>query len=272
MDVSIIVINYNTPELTFNCIESVFKQTKDIDFEVILVDNCSTQFDCAFFQESFPALHIIESPTNSGFAKGNNSGIAAAKGKWICLLNSDTLLLENSILKLVQFWKKTPTIGAVTPRICFPDGRPQSVAQRFPSVRYGLIELFRLHRLFSKQCAGKLLLGAFFDQGTTVEADWIWGTCFFTSKSIIASLPDGKLNDDYFMYCEDMQWCYDISKTSHDCYFYAGTTIHHLMGGSSAKKEELNAASFRFFMAKNYSHIHRKLIQWVQFLLAHSQK
>lgn len=272
MDVSIIVINYNTPELTFNCLESVFAQTTGISYEVILVDNCSTHFDPNFFSTAFPALRIIQNTNNLGFAKGNNIGIEAANGKWICLLNSDTILTENSMLKLVEFWQKTPQIGAVTPRITYPNGTPQSVAQRFPSVRYGLLELFRLHRLFSKKQAGKLLLGAFFDQETSQKADWIWGTCFFTSRDVIAHLPNHQLNDDYFMYCEDMHWCFDIQRSGKDCYFFAETTIVHLMGGSSAKKEQLNAASFQQFMQSNYSTLHRKCIAWIQYLLQRSQR
>lgn len=260
MDLSIVIINYNTYELTKQCIESVYKNTFDIDYEIILVDNASKEVDASVFLKLFPGLKLIKSDVNLGFAGGNNLGISASEGRVILLLNSDTIVKDDSIVKAFRFIEKTPQAGAISSRLVFPDGRHQSAAQRFPSIKYSIAELFRIQKLMSKSNSGKFMLGAFFDNDETVEVDWIWGTFFMIRRNVLNKLPGGKLNDDFFMYCEDMQWCWDIRKLGYKIYLFADAEVVHLMGGSSGNKNSMNNKNRIEFLNNNYNKYISKII------------
>ena len=253
MDISIIIINYNTFELTSKCIESLYKYNDSFSYEIILVDNASSECDTNLFLDKFPDINLVISEINLGFAGGNNLGIKQASGDYILLLNSDTELIENSILLCLNYMKNNKKIGVLSPKLIFPNGQHQAVAQRFPSMKYQLIELFRLQKLLPKKIAGKLLLGAFFDHNENAKVDWVWGAFFMFKKSLLNVLPSNKLNDEYFMYWEDVQWCYDFIQLGYKNYYLATTKIVHKMGGSSGKKNELMEKNGKLFMQKNFT-------------------
>lgn len=254
MDVSIIIINYNTYQLTCDCVASVIAHTSGVGYEIIVVDNASPQgFDAGSFKQQFPLVKLVQSAENLGFAGGNNLGITVAEGNYILLLNSDTYLKDNAVKITLDYLKATPRAGVVSARLVYPDGRHQSVAQRFPSVKYQLIELLRLQKLMSRRKAGHVLLGSFFDHNENVSADWVWGAWFLFPRSILAKLPGNRLDDTYFMYYEDMQWCMDIRKLGYGVHFCADAEVVHLMGGSSASKKELMTRNGEIFLERNYS-------------------
>lgn len=261
MDVSIIIINYNTEDLTFSCVKSVLEKSTGFSFELILVDNASMSFNTTRFHELNPAIKIIKSDINLGFAGGNNLGIRHASGDHILLLNSDCELVENSISMLLRVYTTLENPGAISPRIIYPDGMHQSVAQRFPSWYRNMLEFLRIHKLFSSNFRAKLFLGAYFRNDQTTEVDWIWGTCFFFRRELLYKLPEKKLNEAYFMYCEDIQWCLDFKNLGLKNYFFAETSVIHLMGGSSGNKNQLNKTSYVCFLRTNYSFFSRMLIK-----------
>lgn len=267
MDVSIIIINYNTFELTSKCIESLYQYNNGFEYEIILVDNASTECDANIFKQKFPNINLVISNTNLGFAGGNNLGIQQATGNYILLLNSDTELIENSIKICLDYMNVNTKVGVLSPKLIFPDGKHQSVAQRLPSLKYSLIEFFRIQKILTKQQAGKLLLGSFFNHNETVKVDWVWGAFFLFRRELLQLLPDKKLDDTYFMYCEDMQWCLDIKKLGYEIHYLATTKVIHKMGGSSGKKNEMMERNGRLFMERNYSSLEIKLInklnQWL---------
>ncbi len=259
--VSIIVINFNTFEITCNCIRSIIGHTIDMEYEIILVDNASTECNPERFKEMFPNIIFIKSDVNLGFAKGNNLGIEKAKGGHVLLLNSDTILKENSVKTTLDYLISNPKVAVVSSRLIFPDGKHQSCCQRFPSIRYQLFELFRFNKLVSKKKAGKILLGSFFNHDENMEVDWVWGTYFMFRKDLLALLPNKKLNEDYFMYCEDMQWCLDFRNLGYQIHFCAVTEVIHLMGGSAGYKNEMMKKNHQQFLQKNYNPLHRGIIQ-----------
>jgi GT2 family glycosyltransferase len=267
MDVSVIIINYNTYELTIQCIASVQQHTSGLSFEIIVVDNASSQFPEGAFRLQFPNVKLIRSEKNLGFAGGNNLGIAQASGRYILLLNSDAYLTENSIMEVYRYMEANPKAGVTSVKLIFPDKQPQSVAQRFPNERYLLMELLRLQKVYSKSKAGKILLGAFFDHSETVAADWVWGTFFFFRREILEQLPHKKLDEQFFMYCEDMQWCWDIKKLGYEIHYYPHTAVVHLMGGSSGAKQTLMKKHKQQFLERNYSPLRRTLILRLENLL-----
>lgn len=269
VDVSIIIVNYKTFHLTKDCIDSVLRFTNGIQYEIILVENGSGDFNETHLKLwNANNIKIIVSPENLGFAKGNNLGIESAAGKYILLLNSDTYLTNNAIKTTFDFAESKSNFGVLSARLIFPDGRHQSVAQRFPCAKYLLIELFRLQKLMTKKAAGKCLLGAFFDHRENTTADWVWGAYFLFPKEVLTRLPLGKLDDTYFMYFEDMQWCMDIKKLGLDIHFCAEAEVVHIMGGSSASKTKLMEQYEPVFLNRNYSKWHVALIYKLRKMLA----
>jgi len=263
MDISVIIVNYNTYALTVSCVSSVIRHTQGLAYEIIVVDNASAHFDAAGFRQAFPDATLIVLEQNLGFAGGNNAGIRAASGKYLLLLNSDTYLEDNALLQLFRFMEQHPQAGVVAPRLIYPDGRHQSVAQRFPSVKYGLLELLRIQKLLGKRQAGRLLLGAFFDHKETVTADWVWGAAFMLRSEIIRQLPGRKLDDTYFMYWEDVQWCMDIRKLGYQVCYFAGTQIVHIHEGSKGPKNELMIKNAELFFKRNYSALSAAVIKFI---------
>ncbi len=237
MDVSVIILNYNTFKITSNCIRSIYKFTSGIEFEVILVDNGSVECNPVLFKEEFPNIILVSSEENLGFSKGNNLGIKYAKGKHVLLLNSDTLLVENSILKCVDKLETLPAdVAVITCKLIYPDGKIQHQCNPFPSITNEFIQLTRIHKLLSAKRRAKLFLSSFFNHKTDIYSDWVWGTFFLFKKQFLSDLPGNRLNDKYFMYCEDMKWCYDFKKAGKRIYYFAGTKLIHIGGQSYLDK------------------------------------
>jgi GT2 family glycosyltransferase len=269
IEVSIIVINYNTFQLTCDAIQSIYDQVRNVAFEIILIDNASTEGDVSKFSRKFPGIKIVASKENVGFAKGNNLGIKHSKGKAILLLNSDTRLLNNSVSISLNYLDQNHSVAAVTGRLEFEDGTIQHNCQRFPSITAKIFELLRLQKMVSKKVGGRILQGAFFGYHEQIFPDWIWGTYFMFKREALAILPKRKLAEDFFMYGEDMQWCKDFALLGKRVAFLPEARIMHLMGKSDGAKEELIDRHLELFLEKYYPRWHRKAIKLLDYLLIH---
>lgn len=271
MDISVIIINYNTPQLTEACISSVITKTKGVTYEIILVDNHSDNFNIVAFENQFPQLKIILSDKNLGFAGGNNLGIYKATGKYILLLNSDTVLQNDAITIAFNYLEKNTATGVVSSHLEFPDGTHQPTCQRLPSIRFQLFEVLRLQKLVSKKRAGEILLGPFFDHKSEVNPDWVWGTFFMFRSKLLTLMKDHKLDETFFMYCEDMQWCLDIGRLGYKIGYEPNARVLHYMGGSSGKSILFMKNNNELFLSRNYNLVHRSIIKILSFLLKITQ-
>ncbi len=242
MKLSIIIVHYNTTDLTAACLRSIFKYAPVVPYEVILVDNASAPSSIATLRSEFPETNILANLSNLGFSKACNVGIRSAKGEYICLLNSDTELNEDPWSVCLEAFQNSPGIGVVTCRLTYPDGKIQHNCQRFPSLTAELIEITRLHKLFSASGAAELLRGSFFDHERDLDGGWVWGTFFMFRKSDLNKLEEGKLSERFFMYGEDMEWCFQFRKAGLRTKFLASAGIIHHSGGSSAITSEEKTA------------------------------
>lgn len=267
MDLSIVIINYNAEAVTRNCIESIINHTHNIDYEIILVDNASKEFNSASFEILGNRIKIIKSKENIGFAGGNNLGILSATGQYVLLLNNDTLLKDNCIEKAFGCLKNSTSPYVLTIKLVFPDGKHQCSVQRFPRIDLKFLELFRLQKLFSRKKAGKLLLGYFFDYSSNIEVDWAWGAFLLIPRKLIDELG-GRLDQSYFMYYEDIQWALDFRKVGYKIYFYSEAEIIHLLGTSKGQNEKWRNESRLLFYKRNYNWISRKLISLLDMFLS----
>jgi GT2 family glycosyltransferase len=249
MDVSIIIINYNSFTLTCNCIRSIIRHTVDVSYEMILVDNGSTECNSEEFLNEFPEIILIKSSTNGGFAYGNNLGIQRSQGEYVLLLNSDTILVEDSIQKCLACFKSYDDAGVLGCRMVYPDGRLQYTARKFRSIGWELLDLFRfIPLLIPYKKRSRMMLGKYFKCDETIECDWVNGAFFMFERKILTQLPAGKLDDRFFMYGEDQFWCLQIKKLGYKIIFYSGTTVIHISNASTDPKKQ---ARLRRIMMKH---------------------
>ncbi len=258
--VSVIIINYNTFELTCRCIGSVYRYSSGIRLEIILVDNASTECDPDLFLRQFPSVILIKNNRNTGFAKGNNAGIRRASGTCILLLNSDTELMNNAIQIAFNCLQRKKWLAAVSVRLVFPDGTIQKQCERFPSISLNLAERLRLHKLLPSAVRARLLLGPYHDHKSYLEPDSVWGTFLMFRKELLGLLPGHQLNDDYFMYYEDTQWCMDFHKLGYRIGYEPSGIVMHYMGKSKAPRSELIVQSKKKFYTRNFNAIKAALL------------
>jgi GT2 family glycosyltransferase len=237
MDLSIIIINYNTFRLTLNCIQSVYDKVSGLQYEIILVDNASSENDPDLFLEKFPEINLVKSSVNLGFAGGNNLGIKNSHGKYILLLNSDTELINNAPGICYDYMQQHTDVGLTTCQLLYPDGRIQHNCRKFRTISWELSEIFPFFRLLPKQKQGKLMLHRYFDHRSVAECDWVWGTFMLFPSSIIEQLPGKKLPEDFFMYGEDILWCWEFKKRRYKIIFLPDAKVMHIHKGSTSKNK-----------------------------------
>ncbi len=238
--VSVIIINYNTFALTSNCIRSVIEHSHGVDHEIILLDNASTECDAGDFMKEFLSVKLVRSKKNGGFAFGNNLGVEKASGDYILLLNSDTILQEDSISKAVEYMQQHTDAGVLGCRMTYSNGKIQYSARRFRSISWELLDLFRfIPWLIPYKKRSKLMLGKYFRHEEDMECDWVNGAFFLFPRKVIDQLPGKKLDDRFFMYGEDQLWCEQIKNMGYKILFYSQTTIIHINSGSTDQSKQL---------------------------------
>ena len=235
MQLSIIIINYNTFQLTSNCIQSIKDKLQGLSYEIILVDNASKECDPKLFLEKFPDIHLVESCENTGFTGGNNLGLQHAKGEYVLLLNSDTELINNAPKICFDYMQQHPEAGMTTAQLRYPDGRLQHNCRKFRTISWEVMEVVPVYKLLPKEKQEETMLHHYFDHQHFTKCDWIWGTYMMFPKKILQQLPGGKLADDFFMYCEDVLWCWDFQKLGYEIHFLPEAKVMHVHKGSSSK-------------------------------------
>ena len=238
--ISIIIINYNTFNVTKKCIQSIIDNTRDVAYEVILVDNASTERNAEEFKDIFPQIKLIKSQENTGFAKGNNLGIEHSLGDIILLLNSDTYFNENVLSKALTKFNTLSNIGFLGVKMKYPNGKLQFTARKFRSIGWELLDLFRFFPyLLPYNTRSRMMQGKYFKGDFDIECDWLNGAFLMFKKSLLQSLPNHQLDDRFFMYGEDHLWGYQLKELGYINYFFAGTSIVHINNASTLPSKRI---------------------------------
>jgi len=265
MDVSIIIVNYNTKDLTINCLRSIFRHTSGISYEVIVVDNSSIDGSQKSIKKLFPQVILIENKENMGFGKANNLAAKRANGKYLFFLNSDTILLNNAIYMLFNFNEKKSTelkIG-VSGGILLDNNKRMTLSfGPFPTM---IGTLKSLVLVFFKPRLNKMTFKEvkFFKANNFMEVDYITGADMFINRSLF--IESGGFDPIFFMYFEETDLQFRLKKLGYNNYLIFGPQIIHIGDGSSNKIKANNLK--RIYMVKSTFHYFRKHSNRLSFFL-----
>ncbi|MHC4644446.1 MAG: glycosyltransferase family 2 protein [Planctomycetota bacterium] len=232
VDVSIVIVSWNTQDILHNCLKSIGEQTRNIHHEVIVVDNASTDSSADMVKRNFPPVILIENSKNCGFAAANNQGIAIAKGRYVLLLNSDTIILDDAISKTVSFADNNPNAAVVACKVLNPDRSLQLTCFMFPSILNMALSSSYLYKLLPKSKFFGRERMTWWDRNDECDVEVATGCFMLVRHEAIEEV--GLMDEQFFMYGEETDWCYRFKQAGWRVMFTPAAEIIHL-GNQSAK-------------------------------------
>lgn len=268
MDVSIVIVSYNTRQLLNDCLVSVMGMTSGVDFEVFVVDNASRDGSCEMVEREFPSVHLIRNKDNRGFAKANNQAIPLAKGEYILLLNSDTLLENNAIKLMGTFMEAHPKAAVCGPLLLNADG---TVQQSMDTHRTVISMVARLvlgsHRNWLRRLQGNRYHPESFDYSKTYQIPdgWLTGAALMIRRSALDTV--GLLDEHYHFFMEDADWGLAVSRSGWETWFVPDARITHLLGGSRKVMTEEKELALKLNVIKQQVYyVHKNFNQFQKLL------
>lgn len=264
-DLSVILLNWNTRDDLLRALASITRAPRPVAMgaggaepptvEILVVDNASTDGSAERVREAFPSARLIVNPVNLGFSAGNNVGIQAAKGRYLFLLNPDTVVHDNALETLVAFADGRPEAGIVGAKLLNGDGSLQASCRTFPTLVNGFFRDTPLGRLFPKNRFNRDYLMKDWDHNSPREVDWVSGAAMLLRRETLEEI--GGLDESFFMYCEDVDVCYRAKHHGWKVLYCPDAVITHLIARASdqnvaAMLVERHRSMYRFFR-KHYA-------------------
>lgn len=284
IDLSIIIVSYNTKKLTEECIESIVENVKEITYEIIVVDNNSPDHsgtELKKLESKTNCLKVIASSTNLGFSKGNNLGINESSGRLLLFLNPDTVVYPKTIETMVRFMDDNSDAGAATCKLELPNGGIDEASHRgFPTPWNAFCHFSKLERFFPKSKLFAGYIQGWKDLNVVHEVDAIVGAFMIVSRK--AGDEIGWWDEDYFFYGEDLDFCYKLHEKGYKIYYVPDVSILHYGGVSSGikkktksittanvetvkKAQDARFAAMKTFYTKHYINKYPKVINYFVF-------
>jgi N-acetylglucosaminyl-diphospho-decaprenol L-rhamnosyltransferase len=227
-DVSVVIVSWNVRDLLQQTLETLYRESRDVSFQTVVVDNGSTDGSVELVRESWQQVRLISLPENRGFAVGNNVGFKESRGRYVLLLNSDTIVLPTTLPGMVSFLDQHPKVGCVGARHLNADGTLQRSIDNFPSLLNDFLSYSELHRLSVLQPFLRRRFPWWSDHDQVRDVDWVNGACMMVRSEVIAQL--GGLDEGYFIYAEEIDWCYRMVQAGWCVCFTPEAEIIHLGG------------------------------------------
>ena len=250
MDVSIIIVNWNTKRLLLECLSSVFKTINKLSFEIWLVDNASGDGSVEAVKQNYPDVKIIQNKKNLGFAAANNIALERMCGQYALLLNTDTILTNGAVEHLFDFMEKNPDAGMACGQLLNQDGSKQNSIANFPGIGSLLCNESLLQMLFPKKFPGKRR-----EYKKPVEVDSCVGACLMVRKKAMDEV--GLLDKRYFFFFEETDWAYRMKQAGWKTYFVPSAKIFHIQGQTVGHKASSRIMLYRsryIYFKKWHSH------------------
>jgi GT2 family glycosyltransferase len=253
--VSVIIVSWNARACLEQCLASLTQETCRYPMEIIVVDNASSDGSAECVENQFPHVRLVRNDSNLGFARANNVGIAQSKGRYLCLVNSDVKVLKDCITRLVDYCEEHLQVGMVGPRVLGGDGKLQRSCRGFPNLWNMFCRALALDTFFPRVKAFCGYALSHWPHDTLTEVDILSG-CFWLARRDAAEGVGG-LDESFFMYGEDMDWCRRFRSAGWELVFVPGAEAIHYGGASSANAPvrfavELQRADFQYWR-KHYS-------------------
>jgi hypothetical protein len=248
LDLSIIIVNWNTQDILRDCLRSIYEQGCERDIEVIVIDNASTDGSVEMVKKDFPQVTLIENSRNLGFARANNIGIHQSSGRYICLVNSDVIVLNGCIEKLISFMDNHPAAGMVGPRILNQDRTLQPSCRHFPTIWNNLCQALGLNKLFPKSRFFSETFMNYWAHDIVQKVDVLSGCFWMVRREALNKV--GLLDEDFFIYGEDLDWCRRFHHAGWDIIFYPNAETIHTGAASS------NNDPIRFYIEMQKADLH----------------
>jgi len=248
-EVSVIIVSWNARDHLRRCLDSLRKGTQSAVAEIIVVDNDSTDGSPEMVSEQYPETRLVQTGANLGFAKGNNAGIDVSRGKYLCLVNSDVEVFESSIQTLCEVMDRNPAIGLAGPRVFNADGTAQSNCRNAPTIWNSLCRALSLDTLFPRFGLFRDGLALFPNSEGPTDVDVLTGCFWFLRREAMETV--GKLDAEFFMYGEDLDWCRRFHNAKWRVVYVPDARIIHYGGASSSD------APLKFFIE-----LHRGQLQY----------
>ena len=225
MDITIIIINWNTRELLCDCLRSVYETIGDVTFEIIVVDNASSDGSVAMVREEFPGVRIIENTENRGFSTANNQAFAIMRGRYALLLNSDTVLTEGAVHELFAFMEGNAQAAMAGGQLLNRDGSRQNSIANYPTILSLLMNLPLLEVLFPGRYPSKR-----YEHKEPLAVESVIGACMIVRREAMDEV--GVLDEGYFFFFEETDWAYRMRSAGWKIYHVPSARIYHLQGMS----------------------------------------
>jgi GT2 family glycosyltransferase len=238
LDLSIIIVSYNTKDLLRECLSAVYRTVQDLSFEVFVVDNSSTDGSIDMVQAEFAEVQVVANKENLGFAKATNQALRIVQGEFLLLLNSDAFLMGGTVRQLVDMMRRDSRVALASPRILNPDGSLQGAGGGvFPSVRVAFLRLFRLPRILPRAALQRIFPDLFRSDRGTRAVDTMLGCCLLLRNA--ACVRIGLLDEDFFMYGVGMEWSWRARRNGYITMHVAEAEVTHLNESSYAPHRRL---------------------------------
>jgi N-acetylglucosaminyl-diphospho-decaprenol L-rhamnosyltransferase len=233
VDLSIVIVNWNTRELLRECLASAYGTIEELEYEVLVVDNNSNDGSAEAVATEFPQVRLIRNHDNVGFARANNQAIRVSRGRHVLLLNSDARLLPGTANAMVELLDRKPGVAIVGVQVLNPDGSFQASYSDFPSLVGELLLATKLARPLRGAAYPNYPLEQSQHERST---DWISGACLMARRAAVNEV--GLLDESYFMYTEETDWCYRMRQAGWTVYYLAGSRVIHWGSQSSRRVPE----------------------------------
>ena len=264
-DISIIIVSWNVRELLLACLAALPAAVGDaFSYEVIVVDNASEDGTVDAVRTQFPEVRIIANAENLGFTGGNNQGLALARGRFLFLLNPDTLPQPGSIAHLARFLAAHPDVGMVGPRLWYGDGSPQPNRRRFPTLATLFAESTIIQHYFPGLRLFQRYIMADRPEDEPQEVDWLVGAALMARRAVYEQI--GGLDEGFFMYSEEMDWCKRAKDAGWRIAYEPAAEIIHYEGKSSeqavARRDIFFFSSRVRYAQKHFGRAWAELLRW----------
>ena len=266
MDLSVVLLSYNTRDLTAQALRTVVDASAGLEVEIFVVDNDSHDGSADMVAEKFPQVKLLRNAENLGFAAGNNVALRQVSGRHVLLLNTDTIVRRDTLRTMVEFLDAHLDVGALGCKILNPDGTLQYDCKRgFPTPMAAIYKLTGLSRLFPKSPRFARYDMTYVDEDETAEVDALSGSCTMVRKETMDQV--GLLDEDYFMYGEDLDWYFRMHKAGWKTYYLPTTEIIHFRGESGRAHQwsilYRKTAAMSIFVHKNMRDSYRFFPLWL---------